>query len=226
MSKLETIFATPLAFADLEQPESLNAELRRFFLECEKQGERFENPDRNTHRNHALFESLFSLFDWKHAAVQQLREFCLGQLYQLIGQLNGYDLDALRRLHMADESWFHITRRNGYFGPHNHPLHSWSGVYCVCQEGDDPESDSGRLTFLNPNSPMFVDMALFRMSGAFQLTHLSLRLKPGQLVLFPSWLQHYVSPFEPKGDGLRITVAFNTRFQMQGFEPPRRPTLP
>lgn len=223
MAHLQPIFSTPIAHANLDGCQALNQQLRAFFLDCEKQGSRYENPDRNTHRNEALFESNFSLFEWQHPAVQQLREFCVGQLYRLVGELNGYDVATLQRLHMANEAWFHITRRNGYFGAHNHPMHSWSGVYCVCQEGDDPESDSGRLTFLNPSSTMFLDMALFRMREPFKMSNISFRLEPGQLVLFPSWIQHYVTPFQPTGDGLRITVAFNTRFQLQGELPPTSP---
>lgn len=216
---LQQIFSTPLGHAELDDAPALNSELRAFFLECEAQGGRFENPDRNTHRNDALFESNFSLFQWKHPAVQKLRAFCVGQLYQLIGELNQYDVPTLQRLHLAEEAWFHITRQSGYFGVHNHPLHSWSGVYCVCQEGDDPDSDSGRLTFLNPNATMYMDMALFRLRDPFKLSNLSFRLKPGQLILFPSWVQHFVTPFEPKGDGLRITVAFNARFRLEGAPP-------
>lgn len=214
MPILQPVFCTPMATAEVPDADVLNSALRDFFLQCEQQGTRFQNPDRTTHRNSALFESNFGLFDWNHPAVNQLRDFCWAQLYQLIGQLNGYDVNTLRQLQMASESWFHVTRRSGYFGVHNHPLHSWSGVYSVCQEGDDPESDSGRLTFLNPNSSMFIDMSLARLTEAFQLSHLSIRLKPGQLVLFPSWMQHYVSPFEPAGEGVRITVAFNARFRM------------
>ena len=32
--------------------------------------------------------------------------------------------------------------------------------------------------------------------------------KPGQVLLFPSWLHHYVNPFRGKGE--RISIAFNT----------------
>src|SRR3546814_2978119 len=58
-------------------------------------------------------------------------------LYGLVGELNGYDDDFLRRLHINADAWFHITRNGGYFGLHNHPMASWSGVYCV----DDGDSD-------------------------------------------------------------------------------------
>ncbi|NLG58657.1 MAG: hypothetical protein GX538_00640 [Gammaproteobacteria bacterium] len=225
MADIITAFAVPIISEQAGDPASLNAELRQFFLECEAQGDRYANPDPFTHRNSALFESSFSLFDWPHPAVAKLRDFCLATLYQSIGELSGYDTATLQRLHIAYESWFHITRRGGYFGVHNHPMHSWSGVYCVCQEGDEESPDSGRLTFISPfaANTMFVDMASHRMRSPFHVGNIPVRLKPGQLVLFPSWLLHEVTSFEPETEGLRITVAFNARFRMEGVEPPKVP---
>ena len=37
------------------------------------------------------------------------------------------------------------------------------------------------------------------------------RAEPGLMVLFPSWLYHFVNPFF--GDGERISIAFNVRWQ-------------
>ena len=220
MATITTAFAVPIVTAQLDAPQALNAELRDLFLECEAQGDKYANPDPYTHRNEALFESAFNLFDWPHPAVARMRDFCLSHLYQTIGELNGYDTATLQRLHMASESWFHVTRRGGYFGVHNHPMHSWSGVYCVCQDGDEANRDSGRLTFISPfiTNTMFVDMASHRMKPPYQLGSIPMRLTPGQLVLFPSWMLHEVSAFEPEEAGLRITVAFNARFRMQGVE--------
>lgn len=226
MATVITAFAVPIVTAQLEDCEGLNAELREFFLECESKGPEYANPDPFTHRNSALFESTFSLFDWQHQAVARMRDFCVSTLYQSIGELNGYDTAMLQRLHIAYESWFHITRRGGYFGVHNHPMHSWSGVYCVCQEGDEDQPDSGRLTFISPyaSNTMFVDMASHKLKPPFQIGSIPTRLKPGQLVLFPSWLLHEVTAFEPKDSGLRITVAFNARFKLEGVKPPPPPT--
>lgn len=197
---------------------ALNNALRSFFLECADQGDRYANSEPFTHRNHALFESQFSLFDWRNQTVAELRDFCWTHLYQVLRDLNGYDTETLQRLHIAHESWFHITRRSGYFGVHNHPMHSWSGVYCVCQEGDEANPDSGRLTFVSPyaSSTMFVDMSSHRLKPPFALGNVPVRLQPGQLLIFPSWLLHEVTPFEPIGEGLRITVAFNARFRLDG----------
>ncbi len=221
MAKLITAFAVPIITAQLEDHQKLNADLRTLFLECEAEGDKYANPSPYTHRNSALFESAFTLFEWQHAAVSRLREFCMSHLFKSVGELNGFDDATLKRLSVgALESWFHVTRRGGYFGVHNHPLHSWSGVYCVCQEGDEGNADSGLLTFINPflANTMYVDMATHGMKPPFQLGNIPTRLKPGQLVLFPSWLLHQVSPFEPKDEGLRITVAFNVGFRMAGVE--------
>lgn len=220
MADITTAFAVPVVNAQLEHSEATNAELRKLFLACEAQGDRYANPDPFTHRNDALFESAFNLFDWTNPAVARMRDFCLATLYQAVGELNGYDTTTLQRLHIAHESWFHVTRRGGYFGVHNHPMHSWSGVYCVCQEGDEDNASSGRLTFISPfvTNTMFVDMASHKLKPPFQPGSIPLRLRPGQLVLFPSWLLHEVSAFEPEVEGLRITVAFNARFRMQGVE--------
>ena len=146
MSKVSilTAYAVPLVNVEFDDSTELNAQLRKIFLECEAQGDAFANKDPLVLRNSSLFESAFNLFDWNHPAVARLQEFCLSSLYQAIGELNGYDQQTLQKLHVAHESWFHVTRKGGYFATHNHPMHSWSGVYCVCQEGDDPESDSGR----------------------------------------------------------------------------------
>lgn len=220
-----TAFSVPIVSVQMTEPDALNRELRDFFVDCASKGERFANPEPFTHRNRSLFESHFTLFDWPNHAVEALRDFCWQQLYQTIGQLNGYDSQTLGRLHIAHESWFHLTQRGGYFGVHNHPMHSWSGVYCVCQEGDERHPDSGKLTFISPYAAntMYTDMASFKLQPPYQTGNIPVRLQPGQLVIFPSWLLHEVTPFEPEADGLRITVAFNARFHMQGTPQPINP---
>lgn len=220
MATISTAFAVPLVIAQLQDCDGLNAELRELFLRCEAQGDKYANPEPHTRRNDALFESAFNLFDWSNPAVARMRDFCLSHLYHAIGDLCGHDTATLQRLHIAHESWFHITRRGGYFGVHNHPMHSWSGVYCVCQEGDEANVESGRLTFISPflTHSMFLDMASHKMRPPFVTGSIPMRLVPGQLVMFPSWLLHEVSAFEPEDSGLRITVAFNARFRMEGVE--------
>src|SRR5699024_9532199 len=103
------------------------------------------NPDEFVYRNEELWESNFSLFNWPEPAVQELKQFCLSQLYHTIGEINGSGAETLQKMHYGLELWLHVTRRGGFFGTHNPPNHSWSGVYCVAHDGDDPDSDSGKL---------------------------------------------------------------------------------
>ena len=209
---VQPMFPTPFAFERLADPDRLNAALRTLFLARENAGA-YRNPDPYTERNDALFESRFDLFQWPDPEVAELREFCLSRTLQLVQRLNGYDAARTRALRLRIESWFHITRRNGYFGVHNHPNASWSGVYCVDDGRPDAGAeDSGKLTFLHPQAigAMYVDNGNAELKPPFNVQHAGYVLRAGDLVLFPSWLLHHVTPFA--GDGERITVAFNCAF--------------
>lgn len=217
-------FAVPFVLCEHPEPAGLNERLRTLFLQREQAGERYANPQPLVQRNEALWESNFQLFDWPDRPVAELRDYCWQQLYRAIGELNGYSREELLRLHIGAESWFHITRKGGYFALHNHPMASWSGVYCVAA-GEDRSGieDSGLLSFVSPMAAntMYLDMAIARMGQPYAYGPRNFKLKAGQLVLFPSWVLHEVRPYF--GDGERITVAFNARFRMVGVEPGKVP---
>jgi hypothetical protein len=79
---------------------------------------------------------------------------------------------------------------------------------------DADKKDSGLLTFVNPmiTTSMFMDAATVNIQLPYGYQIANIRLEPGQLVLFPSWVLHDVKPFE--GDGERITIAFNCWFTL------------
>lgn len=215
MSLVNPMFAVPFSLVRHPAPDDLNQRLRALFLAREAEGDKYAHPTPRVERNEHLFESRFDLFGWPDACVQELKTFCWGHLYRAIGEVNGYDVPALQRLHIADSTWFHITRRGGYFGLHNHPMATWSGVYCVdAGEPAPDQADSGALVFVNPHatSQMFKDGSTLNMHRPYSTASQRFQLEPGQLVLFPSWLLHEVRPFH--GDGERITVAFNAWFKM------------
>jgi uncharacterized protein (TIGR02466 family) len=215
--QLTTPFAIPFAFAQHPDCAVLNQELRALFLAREGDGQRYANPHATMQITPGLFESRFDLFNWPEACVRRLREFCWSHLHQLISETSHHDVATLRRMLGHADAWFHITRRGGDFALHNHPMASWSGVYCVDQGRDDgTRPDSGMLIFPHPNgaAAMFVDPATNKLKMPYSNTTRKFRLEPGQLVLFPSWLLHQVAPFH--GDGERITVAFNAWFTMAG----------
>jgi hypothetical protein len=212
--EIVNMFAVPFAFARHPAQERLNAALKRFIFDQESTGTA-ANPRPLTQRNAALFESHFNLFRCDDPAIRELKAFCWEQLFSIVGRLNGYDTATLRRLQIFNDCWFHVTRRGGFFGLHNHPNASWSGVYCVDSGRHDADKkDSGLLTFVNPmiTTSMFMDAATVNIQLPYGYQIANIRLEPGQLVLFPSWVLHDVKPFE--GDGERITIAFNCWFTL------------
>jgi uncharacterized protein (TIGR02466 family) len=220
MVQVQPFFAIPFGFAQLENCAPLNAALRTLFLQRAAEGAKYANPRPLTQRNGQVFESEFQLFQATEPAVQQLKQFCWSSLLGLIAELNKYDAATMRRLLIYSDSWFHITRRGGFFGLHNHPNASWSGVYCVSPgEHDADKADSGLLSFVGPStlSSMHVDAANANIRGAFGSGIRHVKFEPGQLVLFPSWILHDVKPFE--GEGERITVAFNCWFSLKDDVP-------
>ena len=217
---LVNMFAVPFAFGRHPDPAQLNSALKRRIAALEESGTA-ANPRPLTQRNAALFESHFNLFRDPDPAIQELKAFCWDQLLAVIGRLNGYDLATLQRLQIYNDCWFHVTRRGGFFGTHNHPNASWSGVYCVDPGRHDPDKkDSGLLSFINPTitSAMHLDAGTARMPLPYGPHVASVRFEPGDLVIFPSWVLHDVKPFE--GEGERITIAFNCWFTLPDDVPP------
>jgi uncharacterized protein (TIGR02466 family) len=209
------LFAVPFAFSHHPAPQQLNAALRSVVLAYEQRGNAGSNPRPLTYRNAPLYESHFNLFRDPDPAIQELKRHCWDQLLGVIAQLNGFDQLTVERLQIYNDAWFHVTRRGGYFGLHNHPNASWSGVYCVDPGRHDAGNpESGALTLVNPMLPsaMFMDAAVARIPPPFGPQIRSVKLQAGQLVIFPSYLLHEVKPFE--GEGERITIAFNCWFTL------------
>lgn len=206
-------FAIPFGLSRVSAPEGLNMALRALFLEREAEGATYANRRATMQLDQGLFESRFDLFRWPEPCVRELREFCWQQLYHFVADLGGMDEQLVARLRGHADAWFHITRRGGHFGLHNHPMASWSGVYCV-DPGASTSKSGGLLSFPDPNgaAAMFKDPANQNLRLPYSQQTREYFLEPGQLLIFPSWLPHQVTPFA--GEGVRITVAFNAWFQL------------
>lgn len=215
MFQITPLFAVPLIETQHPDCAALNTQLRALFLAREAEGARYANPHPSMKVGNSLFESDFTVFAWPEAPVQQLREFCWAALSRTIAQLNNYGPEQMNRLQIRSHTWYHITRAGGQFDLHNHPMASWSGVYCVDPGDSDPDdADSGALCFLNPMglANMFHDAANSHIRRPYNPGNFAYRFQPGRLVLFPSWLLHQVQPY--RGRRERITLAFNCWFEL------------
>lgn len=214
--QLYPIFAVPFAQDMLSDAATLNSQLKALLLAREAAGRRYANPNPSLQQQPGVFESDFNLFSWPDACVQQLRQFCWSTLGRAIRDTNGYSAEQMQHLQIFSHTWFHVTRNGGFTILHTHPMASWSGVYCV-SPGQMPvdRPESGVLRFHNPHhyGNYFLDPGNAQLKMPYSHGTWNLHLQPGQLVLFPSWLQHEVMPFY--GDDERITVAFNCWFAMK-----------
>jgi uncharacterized protein (TIGR02466 family) len=101
-------------------------------------------------------------------------------------------------------AWAAICREGAYHAPHVHPDSAWSGAYYVDAGTSDPHTPlGGVLEFLDPRGGAEVVTAPGDPYGE------PFRVRPeaGLLVIFPSWLSHWVHPYA--GQTPRIAVSFN-----------------
>jgi uncharacterized protein (TIGR02466 family) len=209
--KVQPLFATPFGEVRLASSERLNRELESLFLA--RESEEYKNPTPSHVPQAETFESRFNLFLWPEACVRELRDFMLNAVGQMVLATTSLKAEDLSRLKFQNQTWFHVSRYAGSFIAHNHPLASWSAVYCVrAGEAVPDHPESGVLRFLDPRqgANAYTDPANMQMHRAYALAPLEVRLQEGQLVIFPSYVFHEVAPFY--GRDTRITVATNCWF--------------
>jgi uncharacterized protein (TIGR02466 family) len=123
---------------------------------------------------------------------------------------------AAFELTLSAEAWANVARAGSYAKPHVHPNSNLSAVYYVAA-GDAPEaSPSGVIEFLDPRGRP----NMFVTEGTLSLDAYRVTPQSGLLLMFPSWLYHYVHPYQ--GTTPRICVAFNLTLQKLSVDAARR----
>jgi uncharacterized protein (TIGR02466 family) len=107
---------------------------------------------------------------------------------------------------MAADAWININPQYGYNVPHKHSGFMWSGCYYVTVPEADEES-SGSIEFL---SPLIVPGEYATLGALCYADKITTRPKAGDMLLFPSYLTHWVVPNSV--DAERITIAFNATY--------------
>ena len=130
---------------------------------------------------------------------------------QIVERVNGLHV-ALMLNNVLEQrlsnAWFNINRKGDYNIPHVHPRSCFSGVFYV-----KAPKDCGDLYLKNPAVSLehvITDIEI-QQYNAFTSPSLRVAAEPGKLVLFPSWVLHFVKANQSDSD--RISIAFNTVFQ-------------
>jgi uncharacterized protein (TIGR02466 family) len=207
---IQPVFASPIIQTVLPDCTKLNQALRNLFIQWEQDTSRTRSSAPTPVIKVSVYESGFDLFSNPEPEIQTLRQFCLNNLGYVIAQLNGYSNEEMAGLRIYEHSWYHLTRHAGYTAQHNHPMASWSGVYCVDPGDAVPDRpNNGVLRFLEARTTasMYLDPGNSHLQTPFVFGDIAYPMTAGQLLLFPSYLLHEVAPYY--GQRERITVAFN-----------------
>lgn len=196
---MSMLFSTPLVIHDWPESEQLNQELAE--LICAK--EKSDEHGYGTRSNAGGWQSPGNLVAWPEPCIQTLKQRIESVVFNLLGELVHKD-GTERTFTLLIDSWANINRRGDYNVVHTHPNCMWSGVYYVQRgEPDKAIPYSGLLEILDPREA----------ANYIQIRNTVLDARefvenvPGRMLLWPSWLKHWVHPFA--GEGERISIAYN-----------------
>lgn len=203
---LAQVFPTNILSRDWENVEGLNERLTNGVWKW-----RAKDPD-GVYRSNAAgtWHSTDALFTELGPAGKELQDM-FGQAFVEWGGVHGLKKDNGVRLKMA--AWSMIYSDRGYATAHTHPNCHASGVYYVSDDTPAIEQTTVTGVSIRPGDIEFVDT---RRGGEFQLPFMqlipraSVSFKAGRMLIFPSWLPHFVHPVV--GPGERISIACNCTF--------------
>ena len=198
---IENLFPIPLWRYRVDDHERLNAALLEEIAVRRKKDKDIAN------RNRRGWQSAHDLFDRKEPAHAELS----GIIRKLL-------VDALKavakeikadKLNFSMNGWVNVNPPGGYIGPHAHPNGLISGSYYVSMPED--KGPGGSIEFIAPHPVGY-------MSGWIKAPMLVDKIrvhpKPGEVLLFPSQLLHWVLPNDSDED--RVTIAFNLGAKPKG----------
>lgn len=160
-----------------------------------------ESGNRNLTTDYAR-ENLLTV---DNAAITWLRQ-CINKTVKDYFHYMGADYHIDWKLH----GWASINRFGDYHDYHNHPHSYLSGTYYVrvpeTVEALSTRADvrPGRITFYDPRSA--VNMTAIKSDPYIEAEH-TVTPKPGMIMLWPAFLNHFVHPNLSKE--LRVSISYN-----------------
>ena len=196
LTQVEPAFATPMMMFQVQDCEVLNSQLVE-----EAQVMRRLLPG-VTRSNREGWHSDDDFFGRTEPGCTALRRHILEAIQESTRLLSpDFDFAGNRAL---CQGWVNINPPGAFNAPHDHSGFALSGVYYASVP---PEGRGGAIEFLDPRA----NANAYTIEGAASF-HRKFVINPksGNLLVFPSYLIHWVQPNEESTD--RITVAFNIRY--------------
>ena len=180
------IFPTNFYIADLFN-EQQNQKYKNFLMELSKRTEGERRSNRNGWQS--------DTFLWREEIFKPLLDQILDSTQVIAKNLSNKELPQM----VVRAMWGNINPKGGFNFTHVHPSGWLSGVYYV----QLPENNN-EIVFQDPRSSRMMD---FQRSSLIKDEYFSHYPKVGELLLFPSWLPHFVTPNTSEQN--RISISFN-----------------
>jgi len=212
-------FPTLIGYFRRPESELVNRDLRELILDRERSTP--SQPRANAGGWHSAADAM----DWPSPAIHTLRNWIGEAMRDMIDStmemMAASGMPRQFRGSVQLHAWANIARQGNYHRVHNHPGCCWSGVYYVDAGHPAPDQPlSGVLDLIDPRP--FTEMVT--TPGEPYGQKLIVRPEAGLMVLFPSWLYHFVNPY--MGEGERISIAFNIKVTEGTVDnPPRKQAM-
>ena len=194
------IYPTPVLRRAIPDTLEINKRLRDIVLR------RCEAVDGQPKSNIGGWQSSRDIFTWPHPEIKQLFRWVV-EAVQSMTRFTAGTVDVSDKVDA--QGWANVSGYGAYNKPHIHSGCMWSGVYYV-DAGTQPQNnpDSGVIEFMDPRAAINVlPIPGMPFSDKFRVEPQS-----GMILLFPSWMYHYVNAYQ--GEGVRISISFNVRVSM------------
>jgi uncharacterized protein (TIGR02466 family) len=199
LQSADDLFPTPLMRFEVADADKLN---RALLKEIAK---RRAAEGGMTKSNRKGWHSERDLFQRNEPAQSALAQLVLRMMAQATKTYAPHT--DFNNLELLADGWINVNPRGGYNAPHDHSGSFWSGTYYVSVP-DHAEGQGGAIEFLAPHKPLPSQGII---EAAITAQKITIRPQPGQVLIFPATLVHWVHPND--SDEERITIAFNGHFR-------------
>jgi uncharacterized protein (TIGR02466 family) len=203
--RLISIFPTTIMHRHLDGMEENNRQLQALVAQIAA-----TEPNNTTGTTtEGGFQTKEDLFQREGLAIETLKKHIFSAVQDYAGHVVRQEVTrAPNKIDFILWGWAVSYRAGDTQGLHVHPNANVSGVYYVTapQAALGP-GDAGKISFYDPRPR--ATMAQL----PFQATRHRIAPVPGDMYLFPAWLEHAVSAFQ--GEGERICIAFNGKLVLE-----------
>jgi uncharacterized protein (TIGR02466 family) len=198
---LNHVFTTPVLRDNAGVPAGDLAAMAAYLVELQGKA------SGETKSNRGGWHSTGNLFGPEHREFPIIREAVTKALFNYIGEVFAYRGE----INLSLTAWTVINRPGDYNVPHNHAANLLSGALYLSVP---PGMRGGDIVFqdprLNLNAHETDAMRRLNLRPPWMSPTISVTPGTGEILVFPSWLIHWVDPFACEdAAAVRIVVSFN-----------------